>query len=190
MSAIVFKRLSLREYVHLCTDHFKRYWWQYVLPVAVIFVLQLFIRIDVNITDSLPDKVFVTVKGHTSNIQHGDYIAFEWPGGGPFPKGFHFVKIVTGVPGDKVRVDADRNFYINKSGEYHVLNQVSMTESYYGRAKEHSKRGVPLEIGPTGVIPPGHYYVHAPHPDSLDSRYALTGWISKEAIIGKTYAVY
>lgn len=190
MSAIVMRRLSAREYSRLCADHFKRYWWQYTLPVAVIFVLQLFIRIDVNLTESLPDKVFITVKGMTSNIQRGDYIAFEWPGGGPFPKGFHFVKIVAGVPGDVVRVDAERNFFIDKAGAGQGRDGVIFTENQMGRAKTHSKRGIPLEVGPSGVIPPGHFYVYAPHPDSLDSRYALTGWIPHEAILGKTYAIF
>ena len=190
MSTVALKRLSIREYIRLCSDHFKRNWWQYTLPVAVVFVLQLFIRIDVNLTESLPDRVFITVKGMTSNIQRGDYIAFEWPGGGPFPKGFHFVKIVAGLPGDKVRVDEERNFYIDKARSGTVLNQVSLTENQMGRAKTHSKRGLPLELGPTGVVPAGHFYVYAPHPDSLDSRYALTGWIRQEAILGKTYAIF
>lgn len=191
MSGLAIKRLSVREYIRLCVDHFKRYWHQYTLPIVALFLLQIFFRIDVNITDSLPDRVFITVKGLTSNIQRGDYIAFEWPGGGPFPKGFHFVKIVAGVPGDKIRIDEERNFYIDKSrSDLAMLNQVRLTENYMGRAKTHSKRGDPLESGPVGVIPPGHFYVHAPHPDSLDSRYALTGWIPQEAIIGKTYAVY
>ena len=41
-----------------------------------------------------------------------------------------------------------------------------------------------------GVIPAGHYYVYAPHKDSLDSRYALVGWISEEEIIGRTFSLF
>jgi conjugal transfer pilin signal peptidase TrbI len=190
MSTIITKRLSVGEYLRLCVIHFLRYWWQYTLPLAVIIVLQLFIRIDVNLTESLPDRVFVTVKGATSNIERGDYIAFKWPGGGPYPKGFHFVKIVAGVPGDVVRVDEERNFYIDKSEKRKTGEGISLTERHVGIAKTHSKHGMPLDVGPTGVIPSGHYYVYAPHPDSLDSRYALTGWIPQEAIIGKTYAIF
>jgi conjugal transfer pilin signal peptidase TrbI len=32
--------------------------------------------------------------------------------------------------------------------------------------------------------------VRAPHPDSLDSRYALTGWIAEDQIIGRAYALF
>ena len=38
--------------------------------------------------------------------------------------------------------------------------------------------------------PAGRYYVRAPHPDSLDSRYRLTGWVSEEQIIGRAYALF
>lgn len=190
MSAIVMRRLSIKEYARLCSEHFKRYWWQYTLPVAVVFVLQLFIRVDVNLTESLPDKVFITVKGYTRNIQYGDYVAFEWPGGGPFPKGFHFVKIVLGVPGDEIYMDEGRNFYLIKKHDLEVLNRMGFDKRHLGKAKPFSKKGLPLEPGPTGVIPPGYFYVYAPHPDSLDSRYALTGWIPHEAILGKTYAIF
>jgi conjugal transfer pilin signal peptidase TrbI len=50
--------------------------------------------------------------------------------------------------------------------------------------------GLPLELGPTGILPAGRYYVRAPHPDSLDSRYWLTGWISDAQIIGRAYALF
>ena len=39
-------------------------------------------------------------------------------------------------------------------------------------------------------LPAGRYYVRAPHPDSLDSRYRLTGWISDAQIIGRAYALF
>ena len=53
-----------------------------------------------------------------------------------------------------------------------------------------SRRGEALEPGPTGLIPPGRYYVRAPHPDSLDSRYRLTGWVDASQIIGRAYALF
>jgi conjugal transfer pilin signal peptidase TrbI len=43
--------------------------------------------------------------------------------------------------------------------------------------------------GPTGKIPPSHYYMAAPHPDSLDSRYALVGWIKDEHVIGRAFQI-
>lgn len=177
-------RLSLREYIALVKTHFLKYWKGYTIPLVVLFILQLFVRIDVNITESLPDHAFLTIKGWKTGIKTGDYVAFEYQGTGPaspFPKGFHFIKIVGGVPGDLITMDENRNFY---NGDYKNI----IGHNYLGTAKTHSKAGKVLEHGPVGVIPEDHYYVQAPHPDSLDSRYALTGWVSKEHIIGKSFA--
>ena len=41
-----------------------------------------------------------------------------------------------------------------------------------GRAKTHALDGRPLAAIPPGIIPPGHFYLHADHSDSHDSRYA------------------
>jgi conjugal transfer pilin signal peptidase TrbI len=49
---------------------------------------------------------------------------------------------------------------------------------------------VVLKPGPIGAIPPGHYFVSADHPDSLDSRYALTGWVADNQILGKVSRVF
>ena len=59
-----------------------------------------------------------------------------------------------------------------------------------GWAKPFSAERTPLALGPTGVIPDGHYYVSGTHPDSLDSRYALAGWIRRDALIGRAYVVF
>ena len=53
-----------------------------------------------------------------------------------------------------------------------------------------SRSGQPLAPGPTGTLPTGRFYVRAPHPDSLDSRYALLGWISESQIIGRAYVLF
>jgi conjugal transfer pilin signal peptidase TrbI len=59
-----------------------------------------------------------------------------------------------------------------------------------GRAKEHATTGEPLDIGPVGIIPDGRYYVAGSHPDSLDSRYRLTGWVARQQIVGKAHRVF
>jgi conjugal transfer pilin signal peptidase TrbI len=129
--------------------------------------------LGLNATPSLPHHLFLIHKGELP--KRGQYVAFRWPGGGPYPAGVTFVKLLAGLPGDRV-TRVDRNFYVNGiSG---------------GIAKTVSRRGDPLELGATGVLPAGHYYVQAPHPDSLDSRYRLTGWISQSQIIGRAYAIF
>lgn len=174
-------RLTLTEYVRLLTPHYKRYWKIYVAVFGTIFLFQCFFRLDFNLTGSLPDHVYLTVKGAKSDIKEGDHLTFIWRAGGPYPVGMNFVKIVGAVPGDRIVMDEERNFF--RDG-----NIVSKT--FLGRAKTQSRTGQPLAAGPTGVIPPGHYYVMTPHPDSLDSRYAMTGWISESDIVGKCYALF
>jgi conjugal transfer pilin signal peptidase TrbI len=126
-----------------------------------------------NASQSLPQRLFLIDKGATP--ARGDLVAFSWQGGGPDPAGATFIKFVAGVHGDHVS-DLDGLFHINCTP--------------IARAKTHGLQGQRLEPGPTGVIPPDHYFVHAPHSDSLDSRYALTGWVSRSHVIGKAYALF
>ena len=129
--------------------------------------------LGLNATDSLPQRLFLIERGEQPH--RGDYVAFRWQGGGPYPAGATFIKIVAGVPGDVVtRVD----------GHYFVNGQPM------GQAKSVSRQGLPLQPGPTGTVPAGFFYVRAPHPDSLDSRYALTGWVSKTQILGRAHALF
>jgi conjugal transfer pilin signal peptidase TrbI len=62
--------------------------------------------------------------------------------------------------------------------------------SVVGWAKPLYRQPTPLALGSIGVIPEGHYYVSGTHPDSLDSRYALAGWIPRSALIGRAYVVF
>ena len=68
------QRLSLPEYLKLCRTHFARYWKHYTIPLACVFLLQFVIRFDVNYTESLPDHVFVTVKGWKTGLKRS-----TWP---------------------------------------------------------------------------------------------------------------
>jgi conjugal transfer pilin signal peptidase TrbI len=165
--------------------HYRKWWKAYTLPLATVIVASFFVRLDVNVTPSLPDHLFLTVKGMPPNVERGDYIVFRWHGGGPVPEGTQLTKIVGGVPGDTVVMDEQRRFFIHK-GDGTIVVQ----DQFVGKAKTLSRTGEPLQAGPTGVIPPDHYYVLATHPDSLDSRYSLTGWIKKDAIVGRTFPVF
>ncbi|WP_303783166.1 S26 family signal peptidase [Azovibrio restrictus] len=55
---------------------------------------------------------------------------------------------------------------------------------------QSSKDGMPLAPGPVGVIQEGHYYMAAPNPDSLDSRYALVGWVVDSQIVGRGIKIF
>lgn len=122
----------------------------------------------VNMTTSLPNWLFAIKR--TEYPQKGDYIAFRAMGNGYYPDDAIFIKQVLGVQGDKVKRDGLR-FYINDQPA--VL------------AKTLSSQGDPLEPGPIGIIPEGHFFVATEHKDGFDSRYALIGWVSPDQILGR-----
>lgn len=94
-------------------------------------------------------------------------------------KGDGFIKYLVGTPGDRIeRIDRDF-FLVSPRGRF-----------FLGRAKTHTKRGVPLEASPEQVIPQGFVYVWAPHLDALDSRYAAVGLVPASAIVGKAIPLW
>ena len=153
--------------------HVRRCWAAYSMLAIAALVFQHYFEFGLNATKSLPNTLYLIHKGES--VKRGDYVAFRWQGGGPYPAGVTFIKIVAGVPGDTVS-RVDRAYFVNGN--------------YVGTAKTHAKSGEPLELMETGVLQADEYYVHAPHPDSLDSRYRLTGWIPKDRIIGRAYALF
>ena len=54
-----------------------------------------------------------------------------------------------------------------------------------GVAKPASRSGLPLVAADAGVVPSGFIYAHAPHADALDSRYAISGLVRRQAVIGR-----
>jgi len=149
-------------------------WTTYSLIVFVVtMVVGLrfgqYYTIGKNATESLPQSYFLVIKGEMPVL--GDYVKFLMPDTRYYRKDMPAVKVIRGVAGDVVTVDADRNFYIN--GEFIV------------KSKEWSLAGHRLDVGPTGVIPEGHYFVATPHVDGYDSRYNDIGWIPEERIVGR-----
>lgn len=157
-----------RLYVHL-----RRWSIAYLMLLLAAAWFQAHYAVGLNASPSLPQRLFLIHKGERP--QRGDYVAFRWRGGGPYPAGVIFVKTIAGMPGDVVTAQ-ERAFYVNGVP--------------VGVAKTVSGQGEPLAPGPSGTLPPGHYYVRAPHPDSLDSRYRLTGWIAEPQIIGRAHALF
>jgi conjugal transfer pilin signal peptidase TrbI len=125
-------------------------------------------RFGVNETTSLPDWAFVVDRANRQPSR-GQLVQFIAPDNPYYPKASPFVKRVWGVAGDRVE---------RRGREYYVAGRD------VGAAKPFSQTGRATNLGPTGIIPPGRYYVGAPNPDSLDSRYAEIGWIGADRIVG------
>lgn len=178
MRYLFLDRPCLRRFDHelfgrRLNEHVHRWGLAYLLGILGAALFQAHFAVGLNASPSLPHRFFLIHKGELP--QRGQYVAFRWPGGGPYPAGVTFVKVIAGIAGDTV-TRAERDFFVNGTP--------------VGRAKTASRQGLPLELGPTGILPAGRYYVRATHPDSLDSRYRLTGWIAESQIIGRAYALF
>lgn len=159
-------------------SHFARRAALYIWLLAGVAVFGHYFYLSVNLTNSLPGTVFLIEK--QVHPKKGDLAAFVYGGGGPYPKGAFFLKILTGAQGDLVSAK-------DVGHGYHAF---FVNGKFVGRAKPISSTGKPLTIGPTGVLPAGSYYMAAPNPDSLDSRYNWVGWVKDSQIIGRGLRVF
>lgn len=148
------------------------------LAFLLFWLALLFLRphyvIGINETDSMPGHVYLILKNQPPS--RGELIVFRVPNTVKYyPPGHVFTKIVAGVPGDRVEYRGREVFINGKS---------------YGYAKTHSQKGHPLALGPSGVIPPGHYFAWTSSKHSYDSRYADIGWVSPDRLVGKAIELF
>jgi conjugal transfer pilin signal peptidase TrbI len=131
----------------------------------------------INISPSLPYWAIWLERGVMPT--RGEIIVFDPPrstllsahfGKAPKP----FTKKVLGVAGDRV----------TRKGRIYLVNGRAVAT-----AKPMSMRGEPLELGPTGLIPHGCYFVGTEHKDGFDSRYAAIGWICRNRVLGTGRAI-
>lgn len=126
----------------------------------------------INVSPSLPNWAFILET--KAPPARGGLIFFRAPTSQVLINNFGakpqlFGKHVYAVAGDVV-TRRDRTFFVNG-------RQVAV-------AKTHSRRGEPLALGPTGVVPTGCYFVGTDHKDGFDSRYAVIGWICRDRLVG------
>ena len=109
----------------------------------------------------------------TGDPKIGERVLFEPPEAvnAPVP----YVKTVRGLPGTIIAVGPE--------------GTVRVGGAALGRAKPRALDGRPLEAIAPGTVPADHYYVHAAHPDSHDSRYAEIGFIRRSSIRGRAFAL-
>lgn len=156
----------------------RRYSLWIGLFLGLIICLTSRYQLALNVTHSLPQTLFlIEKKNHT--VTRGDYMAFRWVKAGPIPNGIVVIKEVVGVAGDSV------HHRQKKDGLWVEINGKTIS-----LIKPFARNGAVLVPGATGVIPEKHYFVHAPHPDSLDSRYALTGFVSHAQMVGRAIPLF
>lgn len=150
------------------------------LLLAIAFLLTITHRyqLALNMTESLPQTLFLIDKEDHA-LARNDYFAFRWTQGGPIPNGIIVVKQIKGVTGDVIgqRI-IDKNAYI------------TINDEPVAKLKARARNGdVLVPIRPTQLTR-GEFFAYAPHPDSLDSRYALTGVIKASQIVGRAYPLF
>lgn len=140
---------------------------------ALLWLAQHY-RIAGNETASLPDRFFVLALdgagiGHAPFVR-GCLVAFHVADTvRHYPPGMVFIKRLVGLPGDAITWQGDT---------------VYVGGAKVGAAQPRNRFGESLSRTPAGVIPPGHYFVATPHPDSYDSRYAEIGLVSDWQVAG------
>ncbi len=173
-------KVGARAYAALVWAAVRRHplaWTSFTLFAVAGFAFSHFYWLRFTLTESMPYHLVMVEKTPPApgSLKRGDLVAWRWPGGLIYPEGAVFLKVVKGLPGDPV-VTVGRDFYVN--GEY------------LGRAKTVSRYGHTLVANQPGSVPAGHYYLYAPHRDSLDSRYAATSYVPHERILGKAYGIF
>ncbi len=103
----------------------------------------------------------------------GDVVLFDPPEG--VGADVPYLKTVRGLPGAHVQVWAG--------------GAVSVDGLVLGIAKTKARDGRRLEAIAPGAVPRGHYFLHGPHPDSHDSRYAEIGFVPRERVRARAVAL-
>ena len=144
-----------------------------VAGFVVVAGLFLVLMSRVHVNASWSDDAWGYLLLPLGSPQRGDVVIFDPPDalGAAAP----YLKTVRGLPGTVVGVD--EKVWVSLDGER------------VGRAKAFALDGRPLVPIAPARIPPGHYYLHAGHPDSHDSRYAEIGLVPRERILGRAVAL-
>ncbi|MFZ4700252.1 MAG: S26 family signal peptidase [Candidatus Methylumidiphilus sp.] len=156
--------------------HLKGHAIAYLLLVACYLLFSANYLLGWNETPSLPFKLFVIHRNEP--VRNGDYVAFRWHGGHPFPDGSIFAKRVVGGEGDSVQ----------RAGNLFTVNRESFV------AKEQGQTGkalspIPLPEG-MSTVPRDSYWVAGTHEYSFDSRYSQVGFIRKADVVGRAYPIF
>jgi conjugal transfer pilin signal peptidase TrbI len=148
------------------------------LPLIVLAGLLLIARphyrITVNLTNSVPYKLFLIDVGNKSPVR-GEYVVFKWRGGAGYDAETQFIKRVEGIGGQVIS---------------RVGRVVMIDNSPVARALERSPKGTVLEPIAAQSIGSDAYFVSSDGHDAFDSRYEAFGLIHRKEIIGAAWPLF
>jgi len=126
-----------------------------------------------NVTPSLPYRV-AWLAPVPASLSRGQFVLYRFEGSAvahyPGLARQPFFKIVRGLPGDAVTVSG---------GDVFVAGE------FVGRAKDRAFDGRPLAPIAPVVVPPGFLFVQGLGADSFDSRYAASGLVRQDQLLGR-----
>lgn len=154
--------------------HLRQRWPRYAAGFLLFGWCSLHYRLGINTSASLPGRLYL-VELDVQPRRTGELVVFRWDRKAFFPPDRRFLKEVRGIAGQRIEV-VGRKVYVNGR--------------FQGMAKPASRRGTRLTPVAPGVIPCGHLYVGTSHPDSLDSRYAVTGLVGPDRVIGRAHVIF
>jgi len=152
----------------------RRHW---VIALSVVLTYGLAQHwLYVNWTSSLPYRLVWIEYGAQPGL--GDLMVYRFEGR-PFHNedlsGIRFLKRVAGVAGDRITL-SDR--------------EVAVSGRLIGQAKQFTRTGESLDLIAAGTIPSGAYFAQSDSVDSFDSRYAQSGLVRTDQVIGVAHVIF
>ncbi len=149
----------------------------------------------------LPYRVWLIEKGVMP--RRGEYVSFVGRGIPHFADGVRWVKMITGMPGDRVEVqnvslddpkEAETQTVevngmpvtLRVQGYVHLQNPHNVTLTY--RVFEKDTKGRKMPVVQAQEIPAGKYFVIATSARTYDSRY--WGLVDEKNILGAAYPMF
>lgn len=147
------------------------------LIIAAFLSLLASYYIGINSSRSMAAKVVFIERGAVPKLNDPIVYTFGGKGlsGGTYFTGARFFKRVAGFHGSVITVDG---------------RTVSVDGRVIGEAKRMGQHGDLLSVIAAGVVPPGYLFVTGETPDSFDSRYAESGLVRVDSVIGVAHVLF
>ncbi len=160
--------------------------------IIAIYAVTRFYQVQLNVTDSMPQKLWLTHVGDKS-FKVGDYMVFMFH---DFrmknPSDFELVvKQVGGVQGETIKVSElsseEKNLLKpNTASLIYTLPNGSVYPVFDTLSGNHFTALTTQNI----TIPKDCYFVHGLHHPSFDSRYREFGLVCNNQVYGKSYPLF
>ena len=133
-------------------------------------------KLAVNISPSLPYRLFLVKTKNYKEIKNGDFIQFINKDA-QYYNGVNITKQVLAIAGDVLEINIFKQPIDNIQGIIRY-NKVEL------KVKDRTILGTKVHINNIPIIPENSYFVIGYNKDSFDSRYKEFGLISQDEIIG------